>query len=132
MTPPLVRILMVEDDPDIQAIARVALEAIGGFVLETCDSGPEALDIAPTAGFDLIILDVMMPGMDGPGTLKLLRTLPQTAATPVIFMTAKSQRHEVAHYLELGAIGVITKPFDPLELSNIINTMWVQYHERVN
>ena len=102
MSKPLTRILYVEDEPDIRAIAQMALEAVGGFTVIACASGSEALSNAPGASADLLLLDVMMPGMDGPSTLKALRELPATANTPVIFMTAKVQAAEVAQYRELG------------------------------
>ncbi|MDP1741070.1 MAG: response regulator [Polaromonas sp.] len=124
MSKPLARILYVEDEPDIRAIAQMALEAVGGFTVIACASGSEALANAPGAGADLLLLDVMMPGMDGPSTLKALRALPATASTPVIFMTAKVQAAEVAQYRELGAIDVIHKPFDPMELSAQISRIW--------
>lgn len=132
MTPSLTRILMIEDDPDIQVVARLALETVGRFTLATCSSGQEALETATSFAANLIMLDVMMPGMDGPSTLQALRTMPQVARTPVIFMTAKAQRHEVEYYLALGALGVITKPFDPMELSATITSLWIQHHECVN
>jgi CheY-like chemotaxis protein len=125
---PLTRILYVEDEPDIQAVARLALEAVGGFTVAICNSGPEALDSVGAFGPDLILLDVMMPGMDGPSTLKALQALPQAATIPVIFMTAKVQPQERAHYQELGAVGVIPKPFDPMTLSTTIRTLWATVH----
>ena len=124
MSKPLARILYVEDEPDIRAIAQMALEAVGGFTVIACASGSEALANAPGASADLLLLDVMMPGMDGPTTLKALRELPATANTPVIFMTAKVQAAEVAQYRELGAMDVIHKPFDPMELSAQISRIW--------
>ena len=124
MLKPLARILYVEDEPDIRAIAQMALEAVGGFTVIACASGSEALATAPGANADLLLLDVMMPGMDGPSTLKALRELAATATTPVIFMTAKVQAAEVAQYRELGAIDVIHKPFDPMELAAQINRIW--------
>ena len=124
MSKPLARILYVEDEPDIRAIAQMALEAVGGFTVIACASGSEALASAPGANADLLLLDVMMPGMDGPSTLKALRELPATANIPVIFMTAKVQAAEVAQYRELGAIDVIHKPFDPMELAAQINRIW--------
>ena len=102
----------------------MALEAVGGFSVIACASGQEALSSAPTAMADLLLLDVMMPGMDGPSTLKALRELPATAHTPVIFMTAKVQAAEVAQYLGLGALQVIPKPFDAMELSAQIRRIW--------
>lgn len=127
-TPPLTRILMVEDEADIQAVAKIALQAIGGFTVEMCSSGSQAITTALTFASDLILLDVMMPGIDGPTTLKALRELPQTADTPVIFMTAKVQPHEITHYKAMGALDVIAKPFNPMTLSATINSIWTQYH----
>jgi two-component system OmpR family response regulator len=127
-TPPLTRILMVEDDPDIQAVARLALEALGGFTVEMCCSGALAVQLAPVFAPDLILLDVMMPGMDGPSTLRALREDPPTATIPVIFMTAKAQASEIAQYIAMGALNVISKPFDPMTLSATICEIWAQYH----
>ncbi len=126
MTKPLNCILYVEDEPDIRMVAQMALEAVGGFKVIACASGQEALNAAPGAGADLLLLDVMMPGMDGPSTLKGLRELPATANTPVIFMTAKVQAAEVAAYKGLGALEVIPKPFDPMELSAQIQRIWAE------
>ncbi len=110
------RVLLVDDEPDILLVARASLERIGGFAVEACASGEAALAKAAAAPPDLVLLDVMMPGMDGPSTLKGLRENPATAGLPVVFMTAKVQPKEVERYLELGALGVIAKPFDPLNL----------------
>lgn len=124
MKKPLERIMLIEDDPDIQAVGQLALEAVGGFTVQVCGSGQEAIKRAPTFAPDLILLDVMMPGMDGPSTLAALRAQSATAAIPVMFMTAKVQPHEIAHYKELGAVEVISKPFDPMTLSDSIRTIW--------
>ena len=126
--PDLKRILFVEDDLDIQSVARLALVAVGKFTVKICGSGAAALETAPTFAPDLILLDVMMPGMDGPSTLKALRQLPETAKIPVIFMTAKVQTHEVARYQELGAVDVIAKPFEPMTLSNTVRSMWQKFY----
>lgn len=120
----LSRILYVEDEPDIQAVAKLALEAIGGFTVEICSSGQEALDRAPAWAPQLILLDVMMPGMDGPTTMKKLRELPGLDATPVIFMTAKVQPQEVLEYKAMGALDVIPKPFDPMLLAATVSGIW--------
>ncbi len=120
----LKRILYVEDEGDIRTVTAMALEAVGGFTVITCSSGTEALAAAPDANADLILLDVMMPGMDGLATLSALRGLSQTADTPVIFMTAKVQASEIQHYMHLGATGVIAKPFDPMTLSAQISEIW--------
>jgi CheY-like chemotaxis protein len=123
------RILMVEDEPDIQAVARVALEAVGGFTVEMCSSGKEALQRVLEVNPDLILMDVMMPGLDGPSTLKELRAAPATASYPVIFMTAKVQSHEVARYKDIGGLGVIAKPFDPMTLAESVRHLWEQRHD---
>lgn len=121
----LASILYVEDDADIQTVAQIALEVVGGFSLKTCSSGAQAI-AEVNAGFvpDLLLLDVMMPNMDGPTTLAELRKLPGTESTPVIFMTAKVQSSEMDFYKSLGAIGVIAKPFDPMELSTQVRGLW--------
>ena len=120
----LKKVLYVEDDADIRTIASLALEAVGGLTLQACASGAQAL--AHAAGFapDLVLLDVMMPGMDGPTTLARLRDLPATRDVPVIFMTAKVQASEVQHYRALGALGVISKPFDPMTLAAQVQALW--------
>ena len=124
-------VLYVEDDPDIQMVAQMALEVVGGLALRTCSSGQEAIQAAMQATHagvapDLILLDVMMPGLDGPATLAELRKIAATASTPVIFMTAKVQAAEVSYYKSIGAIGVIAKPFDPMLLAQQVRTMFAQ------
>ena len=122
----LQQVLYVEDDEDIQTVAQMSLEMVGGLTLRTCSSGQDALLAAAQFNPDLILLDVMMPGMDGPMTLTELRKLPHLASTPVIFMTAKVQAAEVAHYRSLGALGVIAKPFDPMQLAQQVRALWDQ------
>ena len=126
----LERILYVEDEPDIQAVARLALESLGGFTVEVCSSGKEAMEKIEACRPDLILLDVMMPGMDGPTTLAELRKLPSCKQTPVVFMTAKVQPQEVQHYLSLGAIDVIPKPFDPMTLPDKVRSIWEKRNDR--
>lgn len=128
MTDKLTRILYVEDEADIQTVAQLALETLGGYTVAICSSGQEALDRAPDFQPQLILLDVMMPVMDGPTTMGMLRALPQFADTPVIFMTAKVQPSEIAHYLQLGALDVIPKPFDPMILSSQVQAIWERRH----
>jgi two-component system OmpR family response regulator len=120
----LQRILFVEDDPDIQTVARLALEAVGGYRVTVCSSGAEALAQVGNLAPDLILLDVMMPEMDGMATLEQLRRRPDAAHIPVVFMTAKVQPNEVTRYLELGAVEVIAKPFDPMTLSANVAAIW--------
>jgi len=122
------KILVVEDAPDIQKIYRISLERVGGFEVEICGSGAEALRRAPVYLPDLILLDVMLPGMDGPAILERLRQNPQIRALPVIFLTGKAQPREIAHFLELGAIGVITKPFDAMTLPREVEALWRKAH----
>ena len=124
----LQRVLYVEDEPDIQAVARLALEMVGGLTVQICSSGEEAL--RETTGFEpqLILMDVMMPGMDGPGTLRALQERSLLDGVPVVFMTAKVQPREVAHYTALGALGVIAKPFDPMQLADQVRELWGRRH----
>jgi two-component system, OmpR family, response regulator len=126
--PELTRILHVEDDPSIQAVAKVALEAVGGFKVLSCSSGQEALDQIQGFAPDFILLDVMMPGMDGPQTLEKLRLLVDIGLIPVAFMTAKVQPAEIQHYRSLGARDVIIKPFDPMQLAAQVRQIWSQAH----
>jgi len=128
MTDKLSRILYVEDEPDIQMVARLALETLGGFKLEICSSGNEAIEKIAAFQPQFILLDVMMPGMDGPTTLRMLREIPQFASTPAVFITAKVQPSEIAEYKAIGALDVIPKPFDPMNLSNQVQEIWSNYH----
>ena len=122
----LKRLLYVEDEPDIRAVAQVALQHIGGFELLVCESGEQAVREAVAFAPDMILLDVMMPGMDGPGTLRALRNLAELQGVPVAFMTAKVQPNEVAQFIAMGAVGVIAKPFDPMTLADQVRAMWVR------
>lgn len=118
------KILYVEDEPDIQHIAKIALENIGGFTVHICSSGKEAIDNAVQFSPDLMLLDVMMPGMDGPTTMQELRKIPELSNTPVMFMTAKVQPQEIEAFKEMGAAAVIAKPFDPMTLAEYIREEW--------
>ena len=118
------RILLVDDEAEIRSIARMSLEMVGRFEVRDFGSAEEALAAAAQVRPDLILLDVMMPGMDGLQALAGLRRIPATAGTPVIFMTAKVQPAEVASYEALGAIGVIPKPFSPMALPDDIRRLW--------
>ena len=120
---PLKKIMLVEDEPDIQTIVKMALEA-KGFILEVCSSGSEALQKVSRFSPDLILLDMMMPEMDGITTLKELRKIPRSSNIPVIFLTAKVQKKEIEQYKKLGAIDVITKPFDPMALGSVLQEIW--------
>jgi two-component system, OmpR family, response regulator len=124
MAQKLTRLLYVEDEPDIQMVARLALETLGGFTVEICSSGQEALDKISIFQPQLILLDVMMPGMDGPTTLEKLRKLSAFETTPIVFMTAKVQPSEIASYKQIGAVDVIPKPFDPMLLADTVKKIW--------
>ena len=117
------KVLLVDDDADIRSIARLSLEAVEGWTVFQAAGGAEALVVARDAIPDVIVLDVMMPGMDGPATLAALRIDPRTAHIPVIFVTARLQASDVGHYLSLGVAGVIPKPFDPMELGRQIQAL---------
>ncbi len=111
------RILYVDDEPDLRDIAKIALELDEGFEVQTAADGPSALALARQWQPHLILIDVMMPGMDGPATLAALRSSPDIVAVPAVFITARTQRHEFERLMALGAAGVIAKPFDPLALA---------------
>ena len=121
---PLQRILLVEDEPHLLMVTRVTLERVGGFEVRGCSSGEEAIREARDFRPDLILLDVMMPGMDGITTLRLLRSAPDTVGIPIVFMTARAQKAEMDAYANLGAAGVVTKPFDPMTLPNHLREIW--------
>jgi CheY-like chemotaxis protein len=118
------RILYVEDDPDIRTVAELSLETLGGFELLLCESGEQAVAGAEAFQPDLILLDVMMPGMDGPATLTALRNIDSIATLPFVFMTAKVQAAEINEYKAMGAADVIPKPFDPMTLPDQIFAIW--------
>jgi CheY-like chemotaxis protein len=118
------RILYVEDDESIRTVAVIMLQIIGHFEVVACASGAEALTQAPSARADLILLDVMMPGMSGPETLARLRAIPETATTPVVFLTARVQPGRVAELRALGAADVIAKPFDAMTLPDKLRAIW--------
>jgi CheY-like chemotaxis protein len=117
-------LLYVDDEPDIRQIVQMALGLAPGLDIHTGDSGESALSLARTLRPDLVLLDVMMPGLDGPGTLSRMRSDPTLARIPVVFMTAKAMPQEVARFRELGAAGVIAKPFDPMKLAQQVFAIW--------
>jgi CheY-like chemotaxis protein len=111
------RILYVDDEDDIREVAVFALELDPQLEVRSARSGMEALEVITSWRPDLILLDVMMPGMDGPEMLARMRAGPEPADLPVVFITARTQAHEVERFLALGAAGVIAKPFDPMTLA---------------
>jgi two-component system OmpR family response regulator len=117
-------LLYVDDEPDIRQIVQMALGLLHNVTTHTADSGEQALALARELRPDLLLLDVMMPGLDGPGTLKRLREDLQLKAIPVVFMTAKAMPQEVARFRAMGAAGVIAKPFDPMLLGKQVVALW--------
>ena len=120
------RIMHVEDDESIRMVAEMALVDVAGFELLSCDGGQSALAQAEAFAPELVLLDVMMPKMDGLQTLSELRKLPSLASTPVVFMTAKIQQAEKQQYLDAGAIAVVEKPFEPMELGDTLRALYQQ------
>lgn len=111
------KVLIVDDDDVIREVAKVALEVVGGWQVRTATNGPDAGQMAADEHFDLVLLDVMMPALDGVGTAALLRADPATERLPVIFLTAKTPLGE-EHIDEVpNLVGVISKPFDPMSLA---------------
>lgn len=117
------RILHVEDDPDIQSVARISLEIMGNYTLCQCSSGMEAVKLAKEFAPDLYLLDAMMPGMSGTETLLALQKIDGLADIPAVFLTAKIRKGEVEVFTRLGAIGVIKKPFDPAKIADEIRAI---------
>jgi CheY-like chemotaxis protein len=116
-------IFHVEDDMDIREIAKMSLEMISGFNIVQHDCGESALAGAADFIPDVLLLDVMMPGMSGPETLAKLRELNHFASVPAIYMTARVQPNEIDELTQTGALGVIVKPFDPVTLGQEITDM---------
>jgi two-component system, OmpR family, response regulator len=120
----LERILVIEDEEDIQAVLQMSLEDLGGYHVDLCSSGAEALDNAPATRPDLILLDVMMPDMDGPATLHALRGIPALARTPVVFITAQKRRVPPYDPRDSYVLGMLEKPFQPRRLLAQIAELW--------
>lgn len=121
------RILFVEDDADIRRIVSMSLEMVGEYSVAACGSCADALEVVDDFDPDLLLLDVMMPDVDGPATLRALRERESAADAPAVFMTAKVQAGDMAQYKRLGVFDVIVKPFDPMVLSDRIGQIWQQY-----
>jgi CheY-like chemotaxis protein len=121
-------VLYVDDEPDIREVVLMSLSLAGHLEVHSCDGGAQALEVIPQLKPDLVLLDVMMPGMDGPTMLKHMRADPALAQIPVIFMTAKAMPQEVARFRELGAAAVIAKPFDPMQLAKQVLALWEGLH----
>ena len=117
-------VLYVDDQPDIREVVELSLSLAPGLKVQLCESGQRALAILSVNRPDLVLLDAMMPGMDGPALLQRMRQEPSLASVPVIFMTAKALPQEIRRFRELGASGVIPKPFDPMKLAENVYAIW--------
>ena len=111
------KVLIIDDEDDIRRISKLALGRVGGMDVVDASGGDAGMALAVAEAPDAILLDVMMPGRDGPATLALLKADPRTAHIPVIFLTAKAMAAEIERLRALGAAGVLTKPFDPMSLA---------------
>jgi len=111
------RILVVDDEDDIREIAQIGLEMVAHWQVQAANSGHDGITKAKTEQPDAILLDVMMPDMDGPTTFQQLQADPETLHIPVLLLTAKVQSADRRHFTDLGVKGVIAKPFDPLTLA---------------
>jgi CheY-like chemotaxis protein len=121
---PLNRICYVEDDEDIQRIVRMSLERVGKMTVEVVTDPLKAIGVINAFRPDLVMLDWMMPGMDGPTLFKKMKEDPQTALLPVVFITAKAQSRDMAELMALGAVGTISKPFSPKDLPDQLRAIW--------
>ena len=115
------RILLVDDEPDIRAVASMALDLVGGWDVAIASSGQQALEMVAAQRPDAILLDVMMPGLDGPGTFERLQQDDATRAIPVVLLTAKVQATDLRRFADLGVAGVLAKPFDPMRLAGQVS-----------
>lgn len=121
------RVLHVDDSDDLRQIVLLALETVGNLEVAQAASGAEALDLAVSFEPDIFLLDVMMPEMTGPETLLNLRKIPEFAATPAIFLTAKAQAEDISDLMDYGALAVLTKPFDPMSLADQVIKIWERF-----
>ncbi|MSP97326.1 MAG: response regulator [Betaproteobacteria bacterium] len=121
---PLVRIFYAEDDEDIQRIVRMSLERIGKMTVMLELDALKAIEGIKAFKPDLVMLDWMMPGMDGPTLLKKMRESPDTASYPVVFITARASQKDHAELMALGAAGIVSKPFSPKELPEQLRAIW--------
>ena len=117
------KVLVVDDEDDIRRIARISLAAVGGMEVCEANSGAAAVERARRDDPDVVLLDMMMPGMDGVATLRALRAQPETAEIPIVFLTAKAASFEEGRIRALGARGVLVKPFDPMTLPNLLRKL---------
>jgi two-component system alkaline phosphatase synthesis response regulator PhoP len=118
-----VRVLVIDDEEDVRFVAQLSLGRVGGMTVLEATSGEEGVALARSDQPDFILLDMMMPGMDGAATFRALRAGSDTAGIPVVFLTAKAMTAEVQGLKELGAKGVVLKPFDPMTLADEIRAI---------
>jgi CheY-like chemotaxis protein len=118
-----VKVLLVDDEADIRRIAALSLSGVGGMEVAQAGGGSEGIRMAREDRPDVILLDMMMPGLDGPATFQALRSDPETSAIPVVFLTAKAMSTEVGRLRDLGARGVLIKPFDPMALPRLLREL---------
>lgn len=124
------RVLVADDEPDIRTVARLALETVGGLDVRLCASGDEVSNTFASYQPDLVVLDVMMPNVDGVAALAAIRAQPGGASVPVVFLTAKAHDEELRQLEGLGAADVIAKPFDPMTLATRLCVAWGRAHGR--
>jgi CheY-like chemotaxis protein len=127
--PALQNIMLVENEEDIREIEQLCLKDLGDFNITACESGQEALDKFPTVKPQLILLDVMMPGLNGISTFERLKLLPGGKEVAVVFVTARAHPTQITDYMKLGAAGVIAKPFDPITIIKEITDIWDSFHK---
>ena len=120
----LIRICYVEDDEDIQRIVRMSLERVGKMTVEVVGDPLVAIERIIAFKPDLVMLDWMMPGMDGPTLFRKMREMPETSLLPVVFITAKASQRELDELRALGAAGTISKPFSPKDLPDQLRAIW--------
>ena len=120
------RICYVEDDEDIQRIVRMSLERVGKMKVEIVTDPLRAIDVIKAFAPDLVMLDWMMPGMDGPTLFRKMKQLPETASLPVVFITAKATQRDMDELVALGAAATISKPFNPKDLPEQLRAIWAK------
>lgn len=126
------KILYAEDEADVQTIVEISVWSTSKHEIKTCSNGKLLLECVEEYNPDLILLDIMMPEMDGPTTFKNLQSNPKTKDIPVVFMTAKAQSHEIEMFKQTGVVGIITKPFEPLTLCKDIEKIWDRHLSQIN
>ena len=117
------KVLIIDDEDDIRSVAALSLNILGGVEVVEADTGKDGISKAASEQPDVILLDMMMPGMDGPATLLALRENPDTNKIPVIFLTARAMTNEVERLKQMGAKGILTKPFDPTALATQVRAI---------